>query len=66
MAKNSESKLRANHKYDEKTYDTFKVRLPKGSRKLIEESGDTYNGFLNKAFKEYCENHGYINGEKGS
>ena len=30
MAKNSESKLRANHKYDEKTYDTFKVRLPKG------------------------------------
>ena len=53
MAKNSESKLRANHKYDEKTYDTFKVRLPKGSRKLIEESGNTYNGFLNKAFKEY-------------
>ena len=66
MAKNSESKLRANHKYDEKTYDTFKVRLPKGSRKLIEESGNTYNGFLNKAFKEYCKNHGYINDEKGS
>ena len=66
MAKNSESKLRANHKYDEKTYDTFKVRLPKGSRKLIEESGNIYNGFLNKAFNEYCKNHGYINNEKGS
>lgn len=59
MAKNSESRLKANRKYDDKAYDKFLLRLPKGSRKLIEESGDTYNGFLNKAFREYCENHGY-------
>ena len=53
----SEARIRANRKYDDKAYDKFNVRLPKGSRQLIEEAGETYNGLINKAFKEYCENH---------
>lgn len=51
--------METNHKYDDKAYDKFLVRLPKGSKELIIESGESFNGFLNKAFKEYCENHGY-------
>lgn len=54
----SESRMRANHKYDDKAYDKISLRLPKGSKDIILNSGETVNGFLNKAFKEYCENHG--------
>lgn len=53
----SESKMRANHKWDDANYDRFGVRLPKGSKKIIEQSGMSYNKFFNEAFKEYCENH---------
>lgn len=56
----SESKMKANHKWDAENYDTLMVRLPKGSRELIERSNETYNSFMNKAFKEYCESHGII------
>lgn len=53
----SESKMRANKKYNDKAYDKLTVSLPKGSKDLILSTGETVNGLLNKAFKEYCENH---------
>ena len=62
----SKKKIATNNKWDNENYDKFLVRLPKGSKKLIESLGETYNGFLVKAFNEYCKNHGYINDEKGS
>ena len=62
----SKKKIATNNKWDNENYDKFLVRLPKGSKELIERSGDTYNGFMVKAFNEYCKNHGYINDEKGS
>lgn len=62
----SKKKIATNNKWDNENYDKFLVRLPKGSKKLIESVGDTYNGFMVKAFNEYCKNHGYINNEKGS
>lgn len=62
----SKKKIATNNKWDNENYDKFLVRLPKGSKKLIESVGETYNGFMVKAFNEYCKNHGYINNEKGS
>lgn len=62
----SKRKIATNNKWDNENYDKFLVRLPKGSKKLIESLGETYNGFMVKAFNEYCKNHGYINNEKGS
>lgn len=62
----SKRKIATNNKWDNENYDKFLVRLPKGSKKLIESLGETYNGFMVKAFNEYCKNHGYINDEKGS
>lgn len=62
----SKKKIATNNKWDNENYDKFLVRLPKGSKKLIESVGETYNGFMVKAFNEYCKNHGYINDEKGS
>lgn len=62
----SKKKIATNNKWDNENYDKFLVRLPKGSKELIESVGDTYNGFMVKAFNEYCKNHGYINNEKGS
>lgn len=55
----SKKKIATNNKWVAENYDSLMVRLPKGSKELIENTGDTYNGFLNKAFKEYCEKHGY-------
>ena len=54
----SESRMRANHKYDDKAYDKVLVRLPKGSKDKILNAGETLNSLMNKAFIEYCENHG--------
>lgn len=62
----SKKKIATNNKWDNENYDKFLVRLPKGSKELIESLGETYNGFMVKAFNEYCKNHGYINNEKGS
>lgn len=62
----SKKKIATNNKWDNENYDKFLVRLPKGSKNLIESLGETYNGFMVKAFNEYCKNHGYINNEKGS
>lgn len=55
----SKKKMETNHRWDEANYDRFGVRLPKGSKEVIERSGLSFNKFLNKAFQEYCEKHGY-------
>lgn len=47
----SESRKRANRKYNEKAYDQVKVLVPKGKRDLIkqyaESQGKSLNGFIN-------------------
>ena len=55
----SKKKIATNNKWVADNYDSLIVRLPKGSKEVIERAGETYNGFMNKAFKEYCEKHGY-------
>ena len=57
----SKKKIATNNKWINNNRDSIMIRLPKGSKELIERSGDTYNGFMVKAFNEYCKNHGYIN-----
>ena len=46
--KNSSSKIGANNRYVEKTYDKFTFRLPKGSREILKEIADEkYNKSIN-------------------
>lgn len=55
----SKKKMEANHKWDSENYDSMLIRLPKGSKELIQSTGMSLNGFMNKAFKEYCEKNNY-------
>lgn len=55
----SKAKMETNHKWDAENYDRFGIKLPKGSKELIQLTGMSYNKFMNEAFKEYCEKHGY-------
>jgi len=53
MAKNSQAKIAANARYDDKAYDKFLVRVPKGQKAAIqaaaEQVGESVNGYVNKA-----------------
>lgn len=50
--KNSPAKIRANNKYDKKTYDKMGFRVKKGNRQLVEtlakERNLSINGLINK------------------
>ena len=51
--KNSEARIRANNKYNEKAYDRINIAVPKGRKaeiKAIAESrGQSINAFVNEA-----------------
>ncbi len=53
MAKTSQAKMAANARYDDKAYDKFLVRVPKGQKAAIqaaaEQVGESINGYVNKA-----------------
>lgn len=51
----TEAKRKAIHKYDEKTYDKILVRLPKGSKELIKNTGKSVNGYINDILKSHLE-----------
>ena len=51
----SKAAQRATEKYDEKNYDRILVKFPKGTKEQIQATGETANGFINKAVAERLE-----------
>ena len=53
MAKASKAKVSANARYDDKAYDKFLVRIPKGQKATVqaaaERERESINGYVNKA-----------------
>ena len=51
--KNSEARIRANNKYNEKAYDRINIAVPKGKKAeiqaLAESRGQSVNAFVNEA-----------------
>ena len=44
--KNSDAKIRAIRKYEAANYDRINVRLPKGTKEIIQASGQSINSFI--------------------
>ena len=51
----SKAHQRATEKYDKKNYDRILVKFPKGTKERIQASGETVNGFINRAVAERLE-----------
>ena len=53
MTKTSKAKMAANARYDDKAYDKYLVRIPKGQKSTVqaaaEQEGESINGYTNKA-----------------
>ena len=53
MPVNSKAKIAANARYDDKAYDKFLVRVPKGQKAAIQahaqSKGESINGMVNRA-----------------
>lgn len=56
--KTSKSKLKANKKYDAKTYDIVTVKLHKGIKDRILAGNYTVNGYINKVLAEAMQRDG--------
>jgi len=52
MKRNSDAKIAAIRRYEEKTYDRFTVRLPKGTKEQIQATGKSLNSFILDAINE--------------
>ena len=57
--KNSEARIKANNRYNEKAYDRINIAVPKGHKDEIkahaEGQGESVNGFINRAIDETME-----------
>ena len=57
--KNSEARIRANNKYNEKAYDRINIAVPKGRKEDIQAvasaQGESINGFVTTAIDERME-----------
>ena len=51
----SKAQQKATEKYDKKNYDRILVKFPKGTKQQIQATGETVNGFINKAVAERLE-----------
>ena len=51
----SEAQMRATAEYEKKNYDKVLVRFPKGTKELIQATGETVNGFIVSAVNEKLE-----------
>lgn len=51
----SKAQMQATERYEKKNYDKILVRLPKGTKEQILETGSSVNGFINQAVKEKLE-----------
>jgi hypothetical protein len=64
--KNSEARIKANNKYNEKAYDRINIAVPKGHKTEIEahaqSKGESVNGFVNRAIDETIERDGEQDG----
>lgn len=45
----------ATERYDKKNYDRILVKFPKGTKEKIQATGETVNGFINRAVEERLE-----------
>lgn len=45
----SKAHQRATERYDQKAYDRILVKFPKGTKERIQATGETVNGFINRA-----------------
>lgn len=57
--KNSEARIKANNKYNDKAYDRINIAVPKGQKDTIkahaEARGESVNGFVNRSISETME-----------
>ena len=57
--KNSEARIKANNRYNEKAYDRINIAVPKGRKDEIkahaEAQGESLNAFMNRAANETME-----------
>lgn len=57
--KNSEARIRANNKYNEKAYDRINIAVIKGKKESLQAhaatNGESLNGFVNRAIDETVE-----------
>ena len=57
--KNSEARIKANNRYNEKAYDRINIAVPKGEKDKIkshaESRGESVNGFIKRAIDETME-----------
>ena len=51
----SKAAQRATEKYAKENYDRILVKFPKGTKEQIQATGETVNGFINKAVAERLE-----------
>lgn len=51
----SKAAQRATEKYAKENYDRVLVKFPKGTKEKIKETGETVNGFINKAVADRLE-----------
>lgn len=49
--KNSDARIRANNKYNDKAYDRINIAVPKGYKATIKEIADTLNESINEFVK---------------
>lgn len=54
----SKAHQRATAKYDKKAYDQILVKFPKGTKARIQSTGETVNGFINRAVDKELKNQG--------
>lgn len=57
--KNSEARIKANNRYNEKAYDRINIAVTKGKKDIIQacaaKQGQSLNGYINKAIEEKME-----------
>lgn len=52
----SKAAQKATEKYAKENYDRILVKFPKGTKEQIQATGETVNGFINKAVAQRLEN----------
>ena len=64
MPKNSEARIKANNRYNDKAYDRINIAVPKGNKAILQEVANRYgmsvNGYLNKLIDEAMDREGMI------
>lgn len=57
--KNSQARIAANNRYNDKAYDRINIVVKKGKKEIIQAhaaaQGESVNGFINKAIDEKLE-----------